>query len=184
MKITRKKIRQLILEEIVLLHELDGSGDFTSINKTDRESIDSLENRVTNIEDAIRMMGGSIINYRQDIEDLEDANPQLSEISRRLNDTRAIKLSSRHIRMLVKDEISRALLEASSARPGQLGVGVATGDKSAALGAELTATTSNLNRQTQSDDPTNPATQQQRKVDDEEVGELDHEIEKDADVSG
>ena len=182
MKITHKRICQLISEEIALLPE--SSADFTSINKNNRNAIKSLENRVANIEDSIRMMNGSIIDYKQDIEDLEDANPPLSESSHDLDGARVIKLSLKHIRMLVKEQISRALLEASSARPGQLGVGVATGDKSAALGAELTATTSNLNKQTQSDDPTNPATQQQRKVDDEEVGELDHEIEKDADVIG
>ena len=92
-----------------------------------------------------------------------------------------MKINRKQLRQIIQEEISSALLENFSNRAQRLESVIATaGDKSSTLDAELTATTSDLESQTQKPDPTDPDIQQQRKVDDEEISRLDRKIEKNA----
>ena len=75
LKITKKRLVEIISEEITVMRE--SSADYTELNRFSLvNAIKKLRSRITNIEDAIDMMGGSIISYRQDIQDLEKANQE------------------------------------------------------------------------------------------------------------
>tara|TARA_R110001583_G_scaffold169252_1_gene322128 strand:- start:1126 stop:1374 length:249 start_codon:yes stop_codon:yes gene_type:complete len=72
MKITRRQLRQIIKESLD-----ESSADYTSINKPldVQKAIGDIYERLIDLEDAIKLMGGDIISFKQDVKDIEVEKP-------------------------------------------------------------------------------------------------------------
>jgi hypothetical protein len=72
MKITHRQLRKLITESLD-----ESSADYTSINKPldVQKAIGDIYERLIDLEDAIKLMGGDIISFKQDVKDIEVEKP-------------------------------------------------------------------------------------------------------------
>ena len=72
MKITHRQLRKLITESLD-----ESSADYTSINKPldVQKAIGDIYERLIDLEDAIKLMGGDIISFKQNVKDIEVEKP-------------------------------------------------------------------------------------------------------------
>ena len=72
MKITRRELRTLIKEALGIVSE--SSAEYTSINKPldVQKAIRDIYGRIIDLEDAVRLMGGDIVSFKQNAKDIED----------------------------------------------------------------------------------------------------------------
>ena len=77
MKITHRQLRKLITESLD-----ESSADYTSINKPldVQKAIGDIYERLIDLEDAIKLMGGDIISFKQDVKDIEVEKPAAKKL--------------------------------------------------------------------------------------------------------
>jgi hypothetical protein len=71
MKISRRQLRQLIKEELISIDE--SSAEYTQWLQqlVSPDSIIAINKRLTDLEQAVEMLGGTVISIRTRVEDIE-----------------------------------------------------------------------------------------------------------------
>jgi len=79
MKITRRQLRQITKEALN-----ESSAEYTSINQPldVQKAIRDIYERLIDLEDAIELMGGDIVSFKQDVKGIEAEEPDVKRLAR------------------------------------------------------------------------------------------------------